>query len=87
MTHDWLERGKKLQAIAQTGLAYSKDKYDLERFEMLQEMSIEMLSEFTVMDKIEVKRLFDNETGYPTPKTHVRAVIFKDEKILMVQEK
>lgn len=86
MTHEWLERAKKLQAIAQTGLAYSKDKYDLERFEMLQEMSIEMLSEFTEMDQIEVTHLFDNETGYPTPKTDIRAVIFKDDKILMVQE-
>ncbi len=28
----WLIYAKKLQAIAQAGLAYSKDKYDIERF-------------------------------------------------------
>lgn len=83
----WLEWAKQLQSIAQAGLTYSKDVYDLERFEMIRDMSIEMLSQHTDMDKAIIRDLFANETGYATPKVDVRAVIFKDNKILMVREK
>ncbi|HLS34849.1 MAG TPA: NUDIX hydrolase [Bacillota bacterium] len=86
MEPKWLVWAKQLQSIAQAGLTYSKDKYDLERFEMLREISVEMLAEQTNMDKTVIKDLFANETGYQTPKVDVRAVIFKGEKILMVKE-
>jgi len=86
MEPKWLEWAKQLQSIAQAGLTYSKDKYDLERFEMIRNMSVEILSDHTDIDKTVVKELFANETGYATPKVDVRAVVFKDNKILMVQE-
>lgn len=82
----WLEWAKQLQSIAQAGLAYSKDKYDLERFEMIRDLSVEMLAEQTDNDQSVIKDLFANETGYATPKVDVRAVVFKDNKILMVKE-
>lgn len=34
-----------------------------------------------------VKELFCDETGYQTPKLDTRAAIFKDNTILLVQEK
>jgi ADP-ribose pyrophosphatase YjhB (NUDIX family) len=82
----WLEWAKQLQAISQAGLTYSKDVYDLERFELIREMSVEMLSQHTEMDKGVIRDLFANETGYATPKVDIRAVIFKDNKLLMVRE-
>lgn len=82
----WLEWAKQLQAIAQAGLTYSKDVYDLERFELIRDMSVEILSEYTNMDHKTIKELFANETGYATPKVDVRAVVFKENKILMVKE-
>lgn len=86
METKWLEWAKELQSIAQAGLTYSKDIYDLERFEMIRNISIEILSHQTEMDKTVIKELFASETGYATPKVDIRAVVFKDNKILMVKE-
>ncbi|AQX56173.1 NUDIX hydrolase [Priestia flexa] len=83
----WLDWAKELQAIAQAGLTYSKDMYDIERFEMIRDLSIEMMAKQTGTPQKVVKELFANETGYATPKVDVRAVIFKGNKILMVKEK
>ena len=78
--------GKQLQSIAQAGLTYSKDIYDLERFKQIRYISVEILSHQTEMDKTKIRDLFANETGYATPKVDIRAVIFRDYKILMVKE-
>lgn len=86
MEPKWLEWAKQLQSIAQAGLTYSKDKYDIERFEMIRDISLEMLSKQTEVDQTIIKELFANESGYATPKVDVRAVVFKDNEILMVKE-
>lgn len=84
--HKWLDWAKQLQSLAQAGLAYSKDIYDIERFELIRNISVEMLSQQTGMEMTVIKDLFASETGYATPKVDIRAVIFKDNKILMVKE-
>ncbi|WP_232278736.1 NUDIX hydrolase [Paenibacillus sp. 481] len=83
----WLEWAKQIQAIAQTGLTYCKDVYDLERYEMLREMSVDILANYTFASKDQVRMSFANETGYATPKVDVRAVVFKGNQILLVREK
>ena len=83
----WLSYAKKLQAIAQAGLAYSENHYDLERFEEIRKISFSIISDYTNMEKEKVQELFANENGYPTPKVDVRAVVFKENKILMVKER
>ncbi|MFC0210905.1 NUDIX hydrolase [Paenibacillus chartarius] len=87
MDPKWLEWAKQLQSIAQAGLTYSKDMYDLERFQQIRDISMEIMSEYTKTDMNTIQALFANETGYATPKVDVRAVIFKDDRILMVKEK
>ncbi|HFH9929549.1 TPA: NUDIX hydrolase N-terminal domain-containing protein [Streptococcus suis] len=87
MTQDkWLEWAVRLQAIAQTGLAYGKDVYDIERFEEVRQIAAEMLVEPSGQPLEVVKELFCNESGYQTPKLDTRAAIFQDNKILLVQE-
>ncbi|MGE7768896.1 NUDIX hydrolase [Peribacillus sp. NPDC096540] len=86
MEPKWLDWAKQLQSIAQAGLTYSKDAYDLERFELIRSISIEILSHQTDMDKTVLKELFASETGYATPKVDIRAVVFRENKILMVRE-
>ena len=83
----WLEIAKKLQSIAQAGLEYSKDKYDLERFEEIRKLSIDIMENYTDMEREKIKNLFAGETGYQTPKIDIRAAIFHENKILMVKEK
>ncbi|GAA0472678.1 NUDIX hydrolase [Alkalibacillus silvisoli] len=86
MEPKWLEWAKQLQSIAQAGLTYSKDIYDIERFEMIREISSDILAQHTEIEQTVIKDLFANETGYATPKVDIRAVVFKDNKILMVKE-
>ena len=75
MEPKWLEWAKELQSIAQAGLTYSKDIYDLERFESLREISVDIIAHHTEMDKTVIRDLFANETGYATPKIDIRAVV------------
>lgn len=84
---DWLEIAKKLQSISQAGLEYSKDKYDLERFEEIRNISIEIIKNHTEYNSEKIRDLFANESGYQTPKIDVRAAIFKEGKILLIREK
>ncbi|MFJ5714432.1 NUDIX hydrolase [Neobacillus sp. NPDC093127] len=86
MEPKWLGWAKQLQSIAQAGLTYSKDVYDLERFELIRNISVDILTHHTNMDRTVIKDLFASETGYATPKVDIRGVVFKDGKILMVRE-
>lgn len=83
----WLDWAISLQAIAQAGLHYGKDPFDLERYEQIRTISAEMISFQTEIPLEKVKGLFCCETGYQTPKLDTRAAIFEDDKILLVREK
>ena len=39
MIHSWLEFAKKVHAIAETGLTYRNNEYDIERYEQLKQLS------------------------------------------------
>lgn len=75
-----------LQALAQAGLTYGHDKFDLERYQRIREIAAEMMAEKTGWPIEKVTKLFCNDEGYPTPKIDTRAAIFKDDKILLVKE-
>lgn len=76
----------RLQSLSQAGLAYGRDKYDIERFKEIREISVAMMAELSQLPAQKVADLFANETGYQTPKIDTRAAIFQDDKILLVQE-
>ncbi len=82
----WLKWAIEIQSLAQAGLEYTDNVYDIERYERLREISAEMIAKKTDMDLEKVKDLFCNETGYQTPKIDTRAAIFKDNKILLTHE-
>ena len=82
----WLNWAKELQALAQTGLYYTKDVYDQERFERIRQIALEMISQLTETPLVEVLGSFQLEEGYQTPKIDTRSVVWKDNRILLVQE-
>lgn len=86
-SHPWLEWIKQVHAVARWGLTYAKDPFDLERYEVLQKLSVEMMADFAQLDTTRIEGLFANEVGYLTPKVDVRGVVFQEGKLLMVQEK
>lgn len=82
----WLKWAIEIQSLSQIGLTYTKDVYDRERYQRLREISAEMLAKKTEVSIEKVKDLFCHETGYQTPKLDTRAVIFRNNKILLVHE-
>ncbi len=82
----WLRWAVEIQSLAQSGLAYTNNVYDIERYERLREISAEILSEKTDISTEKIKEIFCNEQGYQTPKLDTRAAIFRDDKILLVHE-
>ena len=86
MNDAWLDFAIRIQSIAQAGLQYGKDKYDIERYEELRRISAEMIAVRTDIPVAKVYDLFCNETGYQTPKVDTRAAVFVDGKILLVHE-
>lgn len=87
MEHKFLEIAKKIQSIAQIGLTYVNSPYDEERYAELRKISFEMMSLLSNTPIEKIHDLFEHEKGYQTPKVDVRGIIFRDDKILLVQEK
>ena len=88
MDPQWLTWTKRLQAIAQTGLTFTRDHYDKERYEQLQQIATEMMAAGTGMaDSQKVLDLFRQEHGYATPKVEVRGAVFRNGEILLVRER
>lgn len=81
--YDYLIR---LQAIAKTGLVYSKDPYAISNYQEINDLSKKFLEELQDV-KIERNNYFQKDI-YPTPNISARVVIFNEDKtkVLMVRE-
>lgn len=82
----WLTWAQNLAAIAQNGLTYSTNPFDIERFHQLRAIAAEILATYSQTDLPVVQNLLDGQSGYTTPKVDCRGVVFKDGKLLMVRE-
>lgn len=87
MKEKWLEWASRLQSIAQAGLTFGENQYDIDRYHQIRNLSVEIMHEYTEISYEKVRDLFASGTGYQTPKVDIRASVFKDNKILMVREK
>ena len=84
---DLLLYAQRIQALAQAGLAYSTNAYDLERFQELRGLSAALLGGISDEPLEKIVRVFASETGYQTPKVDVRAVVFDEAgRVLLVRE-
>ena len=84
---DWLVWAREIQATAQTGLAFSRDLYDLERYRSLSRLAAQIMAAHTGADLTRIEALFNGEAGYATPKVGVRGAVFDAEgRVLMVRE-
>ena len=83
----WLDWSRELQAIAQTGLTFSTDPYDRERYERLRDLAAGMLAAHTEAPVERIADLLRGESGYATPKIDIRAAVFDDrDRLLFVRE-
>ena len=82
-----LEWARKVQAVAQNGLAFTHDPFDRERYEQLQAMTAGILADELGLDAAHVQGFWTADGGYVTPKVDVRGAVFRDEHILLVRER
>jgi ADP-ribose pyrophosphatase YjhB (NUDIX family) len=83
----WLGWAQRLQAIAQNGLTYTENPYDVERFQQIQAIASEMMATYTGADPAYVQDLFAQQKGYATPKIDTRGAVFQGDKVLLVLER
>jgi ADP-ribose pyrophosphatase YjhB (NUDIX family) len=84
----WLSWTKRLQAIAQSGLTFTKDHYDRERYEELRAIAADMMSAGGgINDTQKVIDLFRGQNGYATPKIEVRGAVLRNDQVLLVRER
>jgi ADP-ribose pyrophosphatase YjhB (NUDIX family) len=72
--------------MAQTGLEYSANPYDRERYELLRGLAAEMMAASSEIPADVFLEVFQRESGYATPKVDVRGAVFKEGKILLSRE-
>ena len=82
----WLLWAREIQALAQTGLAFTRDQYDRERYQRFRALAAEIMAEHTGVAPQNIELMFSDQTGYATPKLGVRGAVFRDERILLVRE-
>ena len=82
-----LQWARKVQAIAQNGLAFTQDPFDRERFEQLQQLVATILSSEVGISSGQLQGLWVGDEGYATPKVDVRGAVFDQDKVLLVRER
>ena len=88
MESEWLTWAKRLQAIASTGLHFTRDEHDRERFAEVGGIAEAMLA---ALGSVPIERIrglvSDFAQGYATPKVDVRGALIEDGRILLVRER
>ena len=83
----WMEWAREIYSISKSGLTYSENDYDLDRYKHLLEIAAEMLESQGELSKESILQSFSMQAGYATPKIDVRGAVLRDGKILLVQER
>lgn len=76
-----------LAAMAQNGLHYATDRYDLARYVRMRALSAEVLALLSGVDDQALVRSLAAEAGHATPKVDVRGALFDaEDRVLLVRE-
>jgi ADP-ribose pyrophosphatase YjhB (NUDIX family) len=82
----WLTIARELRAIAQTGLTFTADRFDRQRYERLRELAAAMLAQGSGEHFDVIIEILREGWGYATPKVDVRGAAFVDGRVLLVRE-
>ena len=78
---------QRLLSITETGLAFSRDEFDRERYLELRQLLGHLLADWSDLDGKELTELLRPTDFYATPLIDVRAVLVRDGKICLVKGK
>jgi len=88
MSEFYFEKIKRLHALAEIGLEFTKNPYDVERYQEIRDITLALLEKMTHVPVKEIIPVIEERNGYRTPKVDVRAVVFNEhDQILLIQEK
>ena len=76
---------QRMLAITDTGLTYTKDPFDRERYEDLRQILWSVLQDQTELNQEELTAILKPTGSYATPLMDVRAWIVQDQKICLVR--
>ncbi|MGH3648338.1 MAG: NUDIX hydrolase [Micromonosporaceae bacterium] len=77
-----------IAALAQNGLNYGNDRYEIARYRRLQEISAEVMSLVSSHPGETFHHAIEAEFGHATPKVDVRGALFDgDGRVLLVRER
>jgi len=83
----WLAWAREIQALAQNGLTFSTNEYDILRNKRLLEIAAELMARHSAPTAGDWLEAFAAQRGYATPKIDVRGAVVRAGKILLVQER
>jgi ADP-ribose pyrophosphatase YjhB (NUDIX family) len=86
-TPQWLVWAQEIFSLSQSGITYSGNPYDIERYKRLQEITAEIIESQSDISKESVLDSFSMQAGYVTPKVDVRGAVVRKGKILLIQER
>ena len=78
---------QRLLSITETGLAFSRDEFDRERYLELRQLLGHLLADWSDLDGKELAELLRPTDFYATPLIDVRAVLVRDGKVCLVKGK
>jgi ADP-ribose pyrophosphatase YjhB (NUDIX family) len=83
----WLTWAREIFSLSQSGITYSGNQYDIDRYKRLQEITAEIIESQSSISKTSALDSFSMQAGYITPKVDVRGAVVRDGKILLIQER
>ena len=86
-TPKWMDWAREIFSLSQSGITYSGNQYDIDRYKRLQEITAEIIASQSEIEKESALDSFSMQAGYITPKVDVRGAVVQDGKILLIQER
>lgn len=83
----WLHWAREIFSLSQSGITYSGNQYDIERYKRLQEITAEIIESQSETAKESALDSFSMQAGYITPKIDVRGAVIRAGKVLLIQER
>ena len=84
---DILDLIDELRAMAQTGLNYARDPFDLQRYHRIMELACRTYGVYSGLPTIEIQQRFSKELGYITPKIGVQCALFNETGEILLEKR
>jgi ADP-ribose pyrophosphatase YjhB (NUDIX family) len=81
-----VDLARRLFALSQSGLHFTPQEYDRERYREIAEIGAQLLANESEHSPEKLRSTWFVEDGYSTPKLDVRGAIFRDDRVLLVRE-